>query len=135
MVLHRDDDNQSSPALLVTDTILVAHILRHPEGILVVNLSHNDEHILYATLQLQFLKIEIGRILLSLINISIRVGNILRRIPEERNRYIFRRPNLPCRQRQCMKGNHHQSQKISLKSHNFSILVQKYAIKTLYANT
>ena len=135
MVLHRDDDNQSSPALLVTDTILVAHILCHPEGILVVNLSHNDEHILYATLQLQFLKIEVGRILQCLVNISIRVGNILRRIPEERNRYIFRRPNLPCRQCQCMKGNHHQSQKISLKSHNFSILVQKYAIKTLYANT
>ena len=135
MVLHRDDDNQSSPALLVTDTILVAHILRHPKGILVVNLSHNDEHILYATLQLQFLKIEIGRILLSLVNISIWVGNILRRIPEERNRYIFRRPDLPSRQRQCMKGNHHQSKKTSLKSHNFSILVQKYAIKTLYANT
>ena len=135
MILHRNDDNQSSPALLVTDTILIAHILCHSEGILVVNLSHNDEHILYATLQLQFLKIEIGRILLSLINISIRVGNILRRIPEERNRYIFRRPDLPSRQRQCMKGNHHQSKKISLKSHNFSILVQKYAIKTLYANT
>ena len=135
MILHRDDDNQSSPTLLVTDTILVAHILRHPKGILVVNLSHNDEHILYATFQLQFLKIEIGRILLSLVNISIWVGNILRRIPEERNRYIFRRPDLPCRQCQCMKGNHHQSQKISLKSHNFSILVQKYAIKTLYANT
>ena len=81
MVLHRDDNNQSSPTLLVTDTILVAHILRHSEGILVINLSHNDEHILYATLQLQFLKIEIGRILLSLINIAIRVGNILRRIP------------------------------------------------------
>ena len=135
MVLHRDDDNQSSPALLVTDTILVAHILCHSEGILIVNLSHNDEHILYATLQLQFLKIEVGRILLCLAYISIRIGNILRRILEERNRYIFRRPNLTSRQRQCIEGNNHQSPKISLKSHNFSILVQKYAIKTLYANT
>ncbi len=92
MVFHGDDDNQSSSALLVTDAILVAHILCHPEGILVVHLAHDDEHILHATLQLQFLQVEIGRILQRLIYISIRIGNILRRIPEERNRYILCTP-------------------------------------------
>ena len=43
-------------ALLVADAILVAHILRHPESILVSHPAHDDEHILHTTLLLQLLQ-------------------------------------------------------------------------------
>ena len=130
MVFYSDDDDQSSSAFLISDTIFIAHILCHPESILIIHLAHNDKHILHTTFQLQLLQIEIGRILLSLINISIWVGNILRRILQERNRHIIRFPFPLGSQRQDAECHKHNQCKISLKSHNFSFLMQKYRIKT-----
>ena len=92
VVFHGNHDNQSPAAFLVADAILVAHILCHPESILVSHPAHDDEHILHATLQLQLLQVEISRILECPIHIAIGIRNILRGVLKEGNRHIIRIP-------------------------------------------